>query len=406
MKIVQINAVYGIMSTGRNVMELSDFLKKEGNECITFYGGCQQPSEKDIYFMGSTLTHKIHALTSRLFSDAGRGSIIATKKLLRFLEEYKPDIVHLNNLHGNFIHINVLLEFLAKNDIPTVVHLHDCFFFTGGCMHYTSNDCFKWLVECDDCQFLQRGKNFIFSNRANRNLKNKIRLFSSIPRLAVCGVSKWTENEARRSPVFANAKIITHIYNWVDLDIFKPQSPKINDDTRKKLNIGNSPMILGVASVWGRAKGLNDFNKLAQLLTDFTIVLVGRMPLNVNLAPNIIAVGSTESVHQLVRLYSASDVFVHLSLEETFGKVTAEALACGTPAIVYDSTASPELVSSDTGAVLKPGDIYSVAKAVTDILTAPQMSDACRTRAISLFDMSTNIRAQIKVYNDLITSLS
>lgn len=402
MKVVQINAVYGIMSTGRNVMEISNVLTNEGHECLTFYGNHPGNYQGDTRFMGSFLSHKVHALTSRLFADAGKGSIFATRRLVEFLSEYKPDIVHLNNLHGNFIHINKILNYLADNDIATVVHLHDCFFFTGGCMHYTVNNCYKWQTDCNNCRFLSRGKDFIFKNRASRNLKNKIHLFNAIPRLAVCGVSKWTEQEARRSPVFAKAKIITHIYNWIDLNLFKPQSEDSNKTTRKRLGIDNQIMLLGVASGWGNAKGLDDFNALARQMPDAKIVLVGKMPADVKLEPNIISVGATDSVIELARLYSAADVFVHLSREETFGKVVAESLACGTPAVVYDSTALPELIDENTGRVINPGDIETAVQAIHNLRSQPHIGQSCRKRAELYFDMKKNIQKQIEVYQNLI----
>ena len=397
MRILQINAVYGIMSTGRNTQQISAFLRSQGHECISFYGESRGNYENTV-FMGSDLSHKVHAISARLTGEAGIGSWSATRRLISFIKEYNPDVVHLQNLHGNFVHIPMLLRYLADADVPTVISLHDCFFFTGGCMHYTSNQCFKWLDNCENCQYLRRGKNYIFSNRAGHNLQRKKDLFNAIPRLAVCGVSQWTENEARRSPVFANAKIITHVYNWIDLETFKPLSSEENTAIKRRLGASNQPMILGVSSGWGASKGLDDFSKLATRLPNVKIVLVGKMPENVDLAPNIIAVGSTENVDQLAQLYSAADVFVHLSKEESFGKVIAEALACGTPAVVYNSTAMPEIVDDATGRVVEPGNINGVATAIHEVLESPFMADACRNRATELFEMSRNLYTQTEIY--------
>lgn len=402
MRVVQINAVYGIMSTGRTALQESDFLWSNGHECTTFYGECPGNYDHAVY-MGNTVSHKIHAVISRIAGDAGIGSWQATKHLLSFLKDYRPDIVHIRNLHGNFVHVPMLLKYLADNDIPTVVSLHDCWFFTGGCTHYTANSCDNWLDSCDNCQHLRRGSDFIFNNKSAQNLARKTRLFNSIPRLAVCGVSKWTENEARASSVFRNAKIITHIYNWVNLDSFKPESIDCNLQIRNRIGVGSSPMVIGIASGWSEKKGLSDFKKLATLLPDVKFVLVGKMPENIDLPNNIIPAGLINEISQLAKLYSAADVFVHLSLEETFGKVTAEALACGTPAVVYDSTASPELVDRHTGRVATPGDIQSVADYVIEILGMPSMTEACRARAEKLFDMNTNLKLQVEVYNELIS---
>jgi len=401
MKIVQINAVYGIMSTGRNVKELEEFIINEGHECVTFYGGHPGKYGPNVRFMGSYLTHKLHAVTARLFADAGCGSILATKKFMKFLSEYNPDIVHLNNLHGNFIHIGMLLKYLSDNDIPTVVHLHDCFFFTGGCMHYTANNCYKWQSDCKDCKFLSRGKDYIFKNRANHNIAEKCRLFQAIPRLAVCGVSQWTAQQARMSIVFQRAKLITHVYNWINLDIFKPQGFEVDNGTRQRYGLKNRQIVLGVASGWGHGKGLEDFISLSKMLSDNqVIVLVGKMPDDISLPENIIHIEATDSMSELAKLYSAADVFVHLSKEETFGKVIAEALACGTPAVVYNSTAMPEIVDHVTGRIADPGDIDRVLSYINELASVNYAID-CRQRAERLFAKKTNCQRQLEIYHEI-----
>ncbi len=401
MKVVQINAVYGIMSTGRNVRELEEYLESKGHESVTFYGGHPGNYGDNVHFMGSYLSHKLHAVTARLFADAGCGSNLATKKLLKFLSEYKPDIVHLNNLHGNFVNINILLKYLADNDIPTVVHLHDCFSFTGGCMHYTANKCQQWQSDCKGCQHLLRGKDYIFRNKAERNLSRKAQLFQAIPHLAVCGVSQWIADEARKSPVFKNAKIITHVYNWIDIDVFKPQGCEVDKEIRLRYGIGNRRMILGVASGWGHGKGLEDFIELSKLLSaDQVIVLVGKMPDGLSLPYNIIHIGATDRMSELAKLYSAADVFVHLSREETFGKVIAEALACGTPAVVYNSTAMPEIVDEATGRVVEPGNVESVLSSISE-LTSSNRAKLCRHRAECLFAKEQNCQRQLDVYHNI-----
>lgn len=399
MKVVQINAVYGVMSTGRTSKELSDYLLEHGHDCVTFYGEHLGDYGNNVYYMGSDLTHKLHAMMSRVLADKGCGSKIATLRLLQFLDDYKPDIIHLRNLHANYINIDILLTYIAKRNISTVVSLHDCFFFTGGCMHYTSNNCYKWRTDCIGCQYLKRGKDFLFKNKAHRNLAQKTRLFQAIPRLAVCGVSEWTEQQARMSPVFQNAKLISHVYNWIDVEVFTPQGYDADKVTRERYGIKNRQMILGVASGWGHGKGLEDFITLSNLLTDdWVIVLVGRMPIDISLPGNIIHIEQTDSMIELVKLYSAADVFVHLSREETFGKVIAEAMACGTSAVVYNSTAMPEIVDSITGRVVEPGDIDSVLSSINELVSVNNKA-ACCMRAEVLFSKKTNCEKQLKIYH-------
>ena len=403
MKIARINAVYGIMSTGRSVQELDGYLTAEGHQCNSYYGECKADYGVNVKYLGTDFSHKLHALSSRMTGNAGHGSYSSTKRLIMELEEFKPDIIHLHNLHANFVHIPLLLNYIARKDIPTVVQLDDCFYFTGGCMHYTANGCDEWKRDCSDCKFLKRGKHYFFSNRARQNLAEKQRLFQAVPRLAVCGVSEWIANQAKQSPVFSKAKVITHVYNWIDLDLFTPQGAVSDAGIKKHLGISDRVMLLGVASGWSENKGLNGFLKIADSLDSrYAIVLVGQMPANVSLPSNVIHIPATENVGELAKFYSAADAFVHLSKEETFGKVIAEALACGTPAIVSNTTAMPELVDKTTGETVNPDDTNGIIAALGRINKA-ECSGACRKRAIENFSLTENCHQILSVYNSLLT---
>lgn len=405
MRILQINAVYATKSTGRSCKELHDWAVAHGHEVLTIYGNGPKANvpETEAIYLGCMLEHKLHALTGRLAGDAGVGSWISTHRLLKIIRYYKPDIVHLRNLHGNYVHIPMLLRFLAKEDIPTMVHNHDCFWFTGGCMHYTVNGCDGWRKDCSNCIHLKRGKNYIITNRAKKALCRKRDLLGSIPRLAAMGVSKWTADQAQRSTVLGNAPISDYIYNWINLDIFQPQGIEKDMATRKLLGIKkNDTMVLGVASHWSLNKGLDHFIRLRAILPETTrICLVGSIDPCVILPNGIMALGTTESTTHLSNLYSAADVFVHLSMEETFGKVTAEALACGTPAVVYNSTASPELVNEETGVAVELGDFEAVATAIQRLATI-HASKNCRQRAERFFNLDDNCARQIELYEKTI----
>lgn len=406
MRIIQINAVYGTMSTGRSARELSDWLVARGHDCFTYYthGPKSQPRALRT---GSVLSHKVHAVTARLTGNAGIGSWCDTRRLLRQIKSgRRPDLICLWNVHSNGVHVPELLRFLAREDIPTVAMLHDCFFFTGGCMHYTANGCTEWQRACEGCCHLKFGHDWWLRNNAAANLRQKKELFSAIPRLAVVGVSDWTASEALLSPVFSHARIIRRIYNWIDSGTFHPMGAASDREVRERFGVkGAGHMLLGVASGWGHGKGIEDFLALSPLLDEADrIVLVGSMPADVPLPANIIAPGPTANATELARIYSAADVFVHLSLEETFGKVTAEALSCGTPAVVCDSTASPELVSPDTGAVIRKfHDPEATFRAVQEALAPGKAVSAprCTARAAALFDKETLCRETLALYEEL-----
>lgn len=398
MKVLQVNAVGGISSTGRNCYEISNYLHLQGDTCYTVYSAGKATSFS--YHIASRAECKLHALLSRLTGLEGYYSPISTAKLLRLIRKLKPDIVHLNNLHANYLNINKLLHYLASHDVPTVVTLHDCWVYTGKCTHYTSICCNKWQSGCFDCPKLKEDIPSWFFDRTSKIWRDKKRGWLSIPRLAVIGVSDWITNEAKKSPMFANAQIIRRIYNWIDLSVFHHI-----DSAQAKRNLGleGKRIILGVASGWSDKKGLDKYLQLSAMLhEDEYIVLVGKMP-EISLLGNIISIPATDNMEELVTYYNAADVFLQLSKEETFGKVVAEALACGTPVVTNAETANPELVDSSCGIVLTSDAPADILDAVRRILRNDKnkYSLFCQIRAREMFDKEKNILQYCNLYLEL-----
>lgn len=395
MRVLQINAVNGISSTGRSCSEISNYLNEIGYEAYIAYAG-GTPTDKG-YFIGSVFDHKLHALLSRVSGKQAYFSKRATVDLLEYIQKLKPDVVHLNNLHSNYINLGILLKHFADHDIPTVITLHDCWFYTGKCTHYTVDSCYKWQKICGSCPSLKKDNPSWFFDKTPQMLKDKQEWFGKIPRLAVIGVSDWITREARKS-FLANAKIVQRIYNWIDTDVFKPvDTAKI----LKQLDIENKFVILGVASGWSNAKGLDKFLALAEILpNDMQLVLVGTLPKEVTLPYKIKTIPATHRVNELVSFYSMADVYLHLSAEETFGKTIAEAMSCGTPAIVLNSTACPEVVGSDGGIILDHYTSEAILQAIEKIKKTPKHEWSKNTirRVKENFNKRTLIEEHIVLY--------
>lgn len=405
MKVVQINAVDGILSTGVTTTQLSRFLSDNNidNISVCRKDHCLLSS----YTIGNIFDYRVHGLLSRITGLQGFFSLFPTLKLLYMLARFNPDVVHLRNLHENFINIPLLLWYLGKKDIATVVTLHDCFFYTGGCVNYTINNCNKWESDnCKRCPHKKEIGNYWFGCRSKIGYSYKFKLFHKIKKLGVIGVSHWVTNEAKRAPIFSGAKIIKPIYNWIDLDLFKEQPATEIAQLKKQMGLENKFIILGCCSHWSSKKGLFDQIALAKRLDkDCRIILIGNMPTDVELPENIISIPRTYHIEELVKYYAMADVFLHLSLEETFGKVTAEALSCGTPVIVYNSTASPELAAGGCGYIIdKVGDIDSVLNAVLDIRKHGKnyYSKNCRRKSISSFNNVANCYEYLDIYKALL----
>ena len=399
MKVLQINAVNGIRSTGRTKTEIADWFNQNGHEGYVAYSG-GLPYKKG-YKIGSGFEKKLHALLSRALGKQAYFSSKGTRRLIDYTNRIQPDVVHLGNLHGNFIHIGMLLEYLAKNDMPTVLTLHDCWFYTGKCSHYTVDNCYRWKIGCGKCPRLKKDNNSWIFDCTAQMLADKKKWFSKIPRLAVIGVSDWITNEAKAS-ILKDAKIITKIYNWIDLNTFKSVNAL---QQKQELGIADKFVVLGVSSGWSNSKGLDSFKMLSEVLPkDMVIVMVGAMKTKTDLNDNVIHISETHDVKEMATYYSMADVFLNLSKEESFGKVTAEALACGTPVIALNSTANPELVGENCGYVLENTDLETIINALKRIKEhgKDHFSPFCTAYAKEQFNMEDRISDTLKLYQRLI----
>lgn len=400
MKVVQINAVCDTGSTGRICRELNDAIVQQGHEGILLYGN----GNSDYIFahkISGKCGVKIHGFLSRILGKNAAYSPIATRRILKILRSYGPDVVHLHNLHGNYVNLKPLLQYLARQDIPTVLTLHDCWFFTGKCTHYTVDGCNRWQSGCCDCPRLKKDIPSWLFDRTAGMWQEKKRLFAGIPRLAVIGVSDWITREAGKS-FLKDAAILQRIYNWIDLSVFYPRGKNAG----KQFGVSEDKFsVLCIGVRWQEnSMKMKDLLTLAELLSeDYEIILAGTVPFADKLPENIKAVGYLSSTEDLARLYSACDVYVHLSREDTFGKVIAEAMACGTPAVVYDSTACPEIIGEGCGCVVAAGDVNAVWNAIESIR---QQSDKafelhCTEHVAAHFSREKLVEETLELYSRL-----
>jgi glycosyltransferase involved in cell wall biosynthesis len=397
MKIVQINAVYEYSSTGRNTQEIHEFLIANGHESYVVAKNVQ--SQGNFIQLSDKQDSKLHGLMSHLMGRQGFYSKESTKQLVAKLKKIQPDVVHIGVVHSNCINLPILLSYLAENNIPTALTLHDCWFFTGHCCYFTDANCDRWRHSCGKCPELHTWNRSWFFDQTKRNLKDKQTLFGNIQRLAVIGVSDWVTNFVYDS-ILKDAQIIRRIYNWIDLNKFKP----IVSDIRKKLGIENDMVVLCVAQTWGIQKGINDVKELAKRNPNFKFVLVGTLPLEfLPLPSNIVSVGVTSSVDELVAYYSMADVFFNPSTRETFGKVTAEAIACGTPVIAYNVTATPELIGEGCGYVVDPHDLLAVSEHLNTMYynTKAAYTEQCRKFAKEIFSKDKLLNDHLELYKEI-----
>jgi glycosyltransferase involved in cell wall biosynthesis len=400
MKILQINAVNGILSTGRTTLEMAKELELLGHEAYIAYAWPDSYGEHS-YRIGCRLDRKVHALCSRIFGLQAYFSVIATLRLIHYIETIRPDVVLLRNLHSNYINLKLLLRFLSRKKIATVLTLHDCWFYTGRCFHYTEKKCYQWQTRCRHCPNKDNTAPSWFFDRSEKMWRDKKHYFRKIDRLAVVGVSDWITKEAEKS-FLSKAKRLQRIYNWINLELFQP---KDTAQLRQVLGLKQKFIILGVAARWVSSKGIQEFVELSKMISeDEIILLVGAMDQKCSLPPGILSVPQTHDCTELANYYSMSDVLVSFSKEEAFGKVVAEAIACGTPAVVYNSTALPELVGANCGYIAKEYTIQEIYHGIEHIKrnTKSYYIDHCRKFAMEHFDMHHNVKEYEALFQALL----
>ena len=344
--------------------------------------------------------HCLHGAQSLLLDRHGLASCGPTKKLIREIEQIKPDLIHLHNIHGFYLNYPILFRYLSTVDIPVVWTLHDCWAFTGHCAWPIHGHCDRFQKQCCHCPLQSKGypKSFLL-DRSRSNFKLKKRYFRSLQDLHLVTVSRWLEQQVRLS--FMQDMDIRTIYNGLDTEVFRPSGTPPTSVT------DGHPLVLGVCNAWYDWKGLDDMAALREILPDdYEVMVVGVNEDQMHRLPEgITCIRRTDSVSQLAEIYSQADVFVNPSKVESFGMTTAEALSCGTPSIVYDTSACPEVVDNLTGRVVPLGDVNALAKAVMEICSLPgreAMRQACRERAIRLFNRQDRYKEYLQLYNEVL----
>lgn len=399
--LLQINSVVNSGSTGRIAEEIGLMAKAVGWDSYIAYGRNERPSTSKLIRIGNDTDVKLHGLETRIFDRHCLGSRRATFSFIQQLEEIKPSIIHLHNIHGYYINIEVLFHYLKKTDIPVVWTLHDCWPITGHCSYFTFVGCEKWKTNCYNCPQKKEYPASYLMDRSKKNFILKKELFNSLPNLTLVPVSQWLSDILRES--FLKKYPIQVVNNGINIDVFKPTG-RVN--FRNKYHLQNKFLLLGVASIWDRRKGLKDFIEISKLLDiENQIVLVGLTKEQIRELPNnIIGIERTESVESLAEIYSTSDIFLNPTYEDNFPTTNLESLACGTPVITYKTGGSPEAIDESTGIVVEQGDINQLMKAIMEIKENGKQfySDACVNRANRLYKKEDRYKEYIDLYESLI----
>ncbi len=364
MRVLMINVVCGIRSTGRICTDLAAEMEAEGHEVKIAYGRETVPEQYRKYAVriGNNLNVDIHGVKSRLLDKHGLGSKHATKKFIKWADGYDPDLLWLHNIHGYYINYELLFKWIkSRPDMQVKWTLHDCWAFTGHCSYFTMANCDRWKTECNNCPQTKRYPASLFADNSKNNYSRKHNSFTGVRNMTLITPSKWLADLVKQS--FLKDYPVEVRYNTIDTSVFKPTP----SDFRKRYGLTDKKIILGVASTWDDRKGIDDFIQLSNMLEDdYKIVLVGLTDKQIKALPRIIlGLPRTNSTKELAEIYTAADVFVNPTHEDNYPTTNLEAQACGTPSITYNIGGSPESVPSEY--IVECGDITGLARIIYDI---------------------------------------
>ncbi len=361
MRVVEINT-FGNLSTGGIACEVAEELNREGHECIVLYAREIIRDTVDSKRISSKLDVYGHALLARIFDSSGLHSKHSTKKVLKFLDEYKPDIVHIHNLTGYYVNYVMLFDYLySHKEIKVVWTLHDTWSMTGHCCYFTDVKCEKWKTCCNKCPAKKTFPVSLVFDRSKKNYELKKRLFTRMEtsRMMFVTPSDWLADLARQS-YLKEFNIVT-IHNGVDTTKFVKKE-------KSELYPGKK-LLLGVANVWDGQKGRDVFLGLSRIIgDDWHIVLIGKFNDEIVLPPNVTHIERTFDLDELIKYYSSCDVLLNPTSGDNYPTVNVEAQCCGAKVLTFDTGGSKE---TDLGNLYlqENRDIHSIYESIKRVAT-------------------------------------
>ena len=400
MKIAQIDVNYGFSSTGKIVHDLHLGLKEKGHYVQAFFGRGKVPKLESVYKISNDVEMLLHVLGTRITGFTGCFSPFATMNLLRRLCLFKPDIVHLHDLHGYFLNISSLVNFLKNNNIATVWTFHSDFMFTGKCG--SAMDCNKWQSHCYACPSLKDYPKTLFFDQSAKMFDEKYKLFKDFVKLKIVTPSHWLADRAHKSFI-AGASDISVIPNGLDLDIFYPREVL---EAFSGINWKEKFTVLSVGTdFWSDLKGGKWVLRLAKRLPNVLFVIVGVNKRVIDVPTNVKLVQPIKDKDLLADFYSAADITLLTSKQETFSMVTAESLACGTPVVGFDSGAPKELAPDGYGIFVSHGDIEGLERCIQSSMDKSintKTPSECNSFVRAMYSKEKMVQKYDHIYKSLI----
>lgn len=395
MKVLQINCVWNVGSTGKIVSDIHNGLEKNNMKSVVLYGRGQKSRKKNIYKVSSELEAKVHSVFSRLFGVQFGFSSIATRKTINIIKKENPDVVHLHCLNGHFINVYRLLKYLKKQKIKTVLTLHAEIMHTAGCEH--AMECEKWRTGCYSCYKIKGLISRYFRDDAKACYKKMRNAFEGFENLVVVGVSEWLTNRAKQSAIFDKDTEFITIHNGIDTDTFR-----ITDfeSLYEKYNISKDKKnVLHVTPNFNHPiKGGKYVLEVAKNLQNIQFIIVG-FDGDKNILPeNIVPISRTDNKIEMAQLYSLADITLLTSKKETFSMVVAESLCCGTPIVGFEAGAPETITIPDYSIFSEQGNVKCLAENIQDFLNKEFDSEKISKEAKEKYACENMVKNYISSY--------
>ncbi|MBQ6307009.1 MAG: glycosyltransferase [Bacteroidales bacterium] len=402
MRILQVNSVYKVGSTGKIVDSISTVLRDAGHEVFTCYG------IGDAYYDGfsakicSNAEHKVNALLARIDGIPFGGPYLSNRRVVKVIKKFHPDVVHVHCVNSFTFNIYHLLKYLANNNIKTVVTLHAEFFHTGSCGH--AYDCEKWKKGCHHCAVYRQETASWFFDRSHTAWKKMFKAFQQFnpSNITITAVSPWLSKRARQSAVLGQFNVV-YVPNGVNTNVFHHRTNKdlIHKEQYKKVVLFVTPCFsLGETDL----KGGRYVPIMAKQHPDYKFIVVasrnerniGDMPSNVQLW------GKAKTQDELSQLYSEADATILFSKRETFSMVTAESLCCGTPVVGFKAGGPESIALQKYSSFVEYGDVQALSDTLDQCLDTTYDKSEISKKAISSYSEENMANSYFNVYKRLL----
>lgn len=402
MKVLYVNITREYGSTGKIIKCLENYLKNKGDNVRFCFNSGKILNKIEDNKVSSRVMIKIDYLLGYLIGIPYGVSFISTLRVIKVIKKEKPNIVHLHSLNGHYINIYLLIWYLKKNKINTIITNHSEYLYTGNCTH--SFDCNQWEKGCIKCNYYRQYRLSMIFDTTKFTYKLMKKVFNGFNNCIVVSVSPWVYKRSLKSNIMNGVSQVV-VINGIDELIFKLRG---NEHLRKKHNLFEKKVMLFSSAYFSDQdddiKGGKFIIKIASLAKKFDIkIIVVAFSINVTQDyDNIICVGSVKDDEEMAEYYSLADVVLLPSRKETFSMVVAEALMCGTPVSGFNSGGPETITIPEYSRFCKYGDYELLFKNALELMNKKFDKKEISLKAKAKYSSKIMCEQYYQLYTELI----